>query len=121
MNIIGIHHVQLCIPHDKENEARTFYRDVLQLKEIPKPDALNKNGGMWFQAGNQELHIGIDSQILKGKNHPAFLVEGLQDLHNHLTEQEITIQQEIPIPGFNRFSIRDPFGNRIEFIERELL
>jgi catechol 2,3-dioxygenase-like lactoylglutathione lyase family enzyme len=119
MKISGIHHVQLCIPADKESEAKIFYKDVLGLKEIPKPEALKKNGGMWFQIGSQELHIGVEDQVFKGKHHPAFLVMGLSELKDHLTAQEITIQIELPIPGFNRFSIRDPFGNRIEFIEPE--
>lgn len=120
MKIKGIHHIQLCIPHNKEKEARHFYQGILQLEEITKPDALQKNGGMWFQIGDQELHIGVEDQIVKGKHHPAFLVERLQELHDHLVFHNIEIQDEIPIPGFNRFSIRDPFKNRIEFIEHSL-
>jgi catechol 2,3-dioxygenase-like lactoylglutathione lyase family enzyme len=119
MKITGIHHVQLCIPADKESEAKKFYKDILGLKEIPKPEALLKNGGMWFQVGSQELHIGVEDQVFKGKHHPAFFVIGLNELKDHLSAQEITIQKELPIPGYNRFSIRDPFGNRIEFIESE--
>lgn len=119
MKITGIHHVQLCIPADKESEAKKFYKDVLGLKEIPKPEALLKNGGMWFQVGSQELHIGVEDQVFKGKHHPALFVIGLNELKDHLSAQEITIQKELPIPGYNRFSIRDPFGNRIEFIEPE--
>lgn len=119
LKISGIHHVQLCIPADKESEAKGFYKEVLGLKEIQKPEALQKNGGMWFQIGNQELHIGVEEQLFKGKHHPAFLVSGLHELKEHLSANKISIQKEIPIPGFNRFSIRDPFGNRIEFIEAE--
>lgn len=120
MKITGIHHVQICIPRDKEKDAKTFYQDILQLEEITKPEALQKNGGMWFQIGHQELHIGVEDQTLKGKHHPAFFVESLQEFRDHLIFHAIQIQEELPIPGFNRFSIRDPFGNRIEFIERNL-
>jgi catechol 2,3-dioxygenase-like lactoylglutathione lyase family enzyme len=119
MKISGIHHIQLCIPAEKESEAKFFYKDVLGLKEIPKPETLQKNGGMWFQVGSQELHIGVEDQVFKGKHHPAFLVIGISKLKSHLSAKGISIQKEIPIPGFNRFSIRDPFGNRIEFIEPE--
>ncbi|WNB90565.1 VOC family protein [Bacillus sp. NEB1478] len=118
MKIIGVHHVQLCIPVDKEQEAKKFYNEILQLQEIEKPDELKKNGGMWFKIGPQELHIGVEPQsIPKGKQHPAFLVQDVNEWHNHLLEQGVVIQKEIPIPGFNRFSIRDPFDNRLEFIE----
>jgi catechol-2,3-dioxygenase len=119
MKISGIHHVQICIPAGQEIEAKAFYKDILRLEEIPKPEALRKNGGMWFKIGNQELHIGVENQVFKGKHHPAFLVTGLSELRNHLSVHEVMIQKELPIPGFNRFSIRDPFGNRIEFIEPE--
>jgi hypothetical protein len=74
---------------------------------------------MWFRIGNQELHIGVESQVFKGKHHPAFLVNGLSELKEHLLEHKVPIQKETPIPGFDRFSIRDPFGNRIEFIEHQ--
>lgn len=33
MKIIGVHHVQLCIPVDKEQEAKKFYNEILQLQE----------------------------------------------------------------------------------------
>jgi catechol 2,3-dioxygenase-like lactoylglutathione lyase family enzyme len=118
MKISGIHHIQLCIPEGKEAEAKFFYCDILRLKEIAKPDALLKNGGVWFQLGNIELHIGVENLTgEKGKQHPAFLVQDIDSWQNHLTENNIDIQKELPIPGVNRFSIRDPFNNRIEFIE----
>ncbi|MED1862783.1 VOC family protein [Fictibacillus nanhaiensis] len=117
MKITGIHHVQICIPRGKEDEARAFYSGLLQLQEISKPEALRKNGGMWFQFGHQQLHIGVEDQVYKGKHHPAFLVDDLSTFHDHLAIHQIQIQEELPIPGFKRFTIRDPFENRIEFIQ----
>ncbi|MBH0161162.1 MULTISPECIES: VOC family protein [Fictibacillus] len=117
MKITGIHHVQICIPREKEDEARAFYKGILQLEEIPKPDALRKNGGIWFQFGHQQLHIGVEDQVYKGKHHPAFLVDDLTSFKDHLALHQVPIQQELPFPGFSRFTIRDPFGNRIEFIQ----
>lgn len=32
-----LNHIQLCIPKNKEKEARAFYCDILGLKEIEKP------------------------------------------------------------------------------------
>ncbi|MBY6036272.1 VOC family protein [Fictibacillus nanhaiensis] len=118
MKISGIHHVQLCIPAGKEAEAKAFYGEVLQLREINKPEALQKNGGIWFEIGSQQLHIGIENLSFRGKHHPAFLVKGLHECKRTLIAHGVDIQEEIPIPGFERFSIRDPFQNRIEFIEQ---
>ncbi|HVA98848.1 MAG TPA: glyoxalase, partial [Bacteroidia bacterium] len=42
-------HIQICIPKGKENEARQFYTDIIGLTEIPKPEALIANGGLWYQ------------------------------------------------------------------------
>ncbi|MBH0170601.1 VOC family protein [Fictibacillus sp. 18YEL24] len=117
MKITGIHHVQICIPREKIDEARDFYKGILQLEEIPKPEALRKNGGMWFEFAHQQLHIGVEDQVYKGKHHPAFLVDDLLSFKEHLALHHIQIQEELPIPGFSRFTIRDPFGNRIEFIQ----
>jgi hypothetical protein len=30
----------------------------------------------------------------------------------------IEVVEGIPIPGYDRFEFRDPFGNRVEFMER---
>ena len=34
-----------------------------------------------------------------------------------LTENDIVYSEGIPIPGFDRFEFRDPFGNRVEMIQ----
>jgi catechol 2,3-dioxygenase-like lactoylglutathione lyase family enzyme len=117
MSFKGIHHVQLCIPVGAEDAARVFYTQILGMHEIDKPHALKKNGGLWCKAGPQELHIGVEDQPVNGKHHPAFLVTKLSDLKERLIKSGIVINEEIPIPGYNRITIRDPFGNRLEFIE----
>lgn len=119
IKIISIDHVQVCIPPGKENEARNFYSGVLELDEIEKPDELKKNGGLWYRIGNsQELHIGIEEQGDETKAHPAFEVLHLDEARNYLERNGIEINEETRIPGVSRFSIRDPFGNRLEFLER---
>ncbi|MDN4073617.1 VOC family protein [Fictibacillus terranigra] len=118
LTIKGIHHVQVCIPPGGENTARDFYTHVLGLAEIEKPEGLKKNGGLWYQTGNQELHIGVDrSDSYKGKSHPAFEVAQLERVKQHLQANGITVNEEKEIPGISRFSFRDPFGNRIELLE----
>jgi hypothetical protein len=47
------------------------------------------------------------------------LVEDLAGWRERLGRAAVAIEESIPIPGYNRFEFRDPFGNRVEFIERE--
>ena len=40
----AIDHVQLAMPAGAEDTARSFYRDILGMSEIPKPTELAKRG-----------------------------------------------------------------------------
>ena len=117
MKIRRLNHLQICVPIGAEIQARRFYADVLGLTEIEKPDALKPNGGLWFQIADIQLHIGVENAQNKSKRHPAFEVEDLAAARRHLEDSGVIIQAETPIPGVNRFSFFDPFGNRIEFLE----
>jgi catechol 2,3-dioxygenase-like lactoylglutathione lyase family enzyme len=118
VRIKRLDHVQLCIPFGEEEQARQFYTEVLGLEEIEKPDALKPNGGLWFQMADIQLHIGVENVQGKSKRHPAFEVEGLEQIREHLIEHRVRVKDETPVPGLNRFSFFDPFDNRIEFMER---
>lgn len=112
-------HVQLCIPKGKEDEARIFYGEILRLTEIEKPEALKPNGGMWYEIGDIQLHIGTeDIAPNKSKRHPAFEVENLKVVVTYLASRGVKLKDDIPIPNIERISIFDPFGNRIELLEK---
>jgi extradiol dioxygenase family protein len=111
-------HIQLCIPPGKEEEARTFYSEIIGLQEIPKPQELVSNGGLWFQAADIQLHIGTEKTIITSKRHPAFEVEDLAEARRHLEDSNALIKEETQIPGQDRFSFFDPFGNRIELLQK---
>ena len=113
-----LNHIQICIPKGKEAEARMFYTNTIGLKEIPKPEALIPNGGLWYQIADIQLHIGTENEINKSKRHPAFEVGNLQTAREHLEMHMIPIKEETPIPGQKRLSFTDPFGNRIELLEK---
>ncbi len=36
----------------------------------------------------------------------------------YLEEQGVPTREEVAVPGVERFSFFDPFGNRIEFLEK---
>jgi catechol 2,3-dioxygenase-like lactoylglutathione lyase family enzyme len=112
-----IDHIQVTIPKGSEDRARKFYSGVLGLEEIEKPDELKPSGGVWFKIGGAELHLGVEEKSAKTKAHPAFDVTNLNSIRVHLIQNGIEIKEEKPIPGRNRFSFYDPFGNRIELLE----
>jgi catechol 2,3-dioxygenase-like lactoylglutathione lyase family enzyme len=111
-------HIQICVPTGKETEARQFYTGVLGLHEIPKPAELIPNGGLWYQLADIQLHIGTENEINRSKRHPAFEVDDLRSARTHLENHGIKIKEEIQIPGQVRFSFIDPFGNRIELLQK---
>jgi hypothetical protein len=45
-------------------------------------------------------------------------VDSLEQIRELLTSKNLEILDGLPIPGYSRFESRDPFGNRIEFLER---
>ena len=119
MTIHGIAHVQLAIPPGGEDAARSFYGGLLGLRELPKPGSLRDRGGVWFECGMQEIHCGIEDPIAPSRRHPAFLVTGLEELRTMLEAAGIATQDERQLPGYKRFYATDPFGNRLEFMERQ--
>ena len=117
--ILAIHHAQITIPKGAEDKAREFYCGLLGLTEIPKPDELAGRGGFWLAVGNLQLHVGTETGVdpSKSKAHVAYSVDDIGKWRTMLTQRGIEILDGIPIPGMNRFEFRDPFGNRVEFVE----
>lgn len=113
-----IDHVQLAAPKGSEETARKFFSGVLGLFEVEKPEELKKRGGVWFEFGTFQLHIGVEEPFIPAKKaHPAFVVENLDELKKHLNECEIAFIEDDNLPGANRIHVFDPFGNRLEFLE----
>jgi catechol 2,3-dioxygenase-like lactoylglutathione lyase family enzyme len=120
--LVGLHHVQLAMPEGEEDRARAFYRDVLGLAEIPKPEPLAGRGGCWFRSEQGlELHLGVEEGFRPArKAHPALLVEGLDALEELLLEGGLEVARDTELQGHRRFYASDPFGNRLELIEVSL-
>ena len=112
-------HVQVCIPRGDEDRAREFYGGLLGLEEIEKPEVLKKNGGMWFAVADVQLHVGAEDVVAPSKRHPAFEVEDATGVRTYLERSGVRTKDETDIPGVvHRFSLFDPFGNRIELLEK---
>jgi len=116
--VVGLDHVQLAIPAGGEDQARAFFAGLLGMTEVPKPANLSASG-CWFTGGAVALHIGVDPDFRpQAKAHPAFLVEDLAGLRVRLAAAGCVIRDDKPVEGYVRFFTEDPFGNRIELMER---
>lgn len=119
MTVLGIAHVQVAITPGGEEEARRFYAGLLGLRELEKPEVLRDRGGVWFQCGMQEIHCGIEETVAPTRRHSAFLVDGIDELRAKAEAAGLKTEADRQLPGYRRFYIYDPFGNRLEFLQRE--
>jgi catechol 2,3-dioxygenase-like lactoylglutathione lyase family enzyme len=112
--VVELDHVQIAAPPGCEAEARRFYGGVLGLEEVEKPEPLRARGGVWFQAGDRQLHVGVEQDFAPArKAHPAFRVseEELDRL-----AAELDAGWDDSLPGVRRFYVADPWGNRVEIL-----
>lgn len=120
MSILSIDHVQIAMPPGEEEKARSFYIHLLGFVEIPKPAELAKRGGAWFQSANVQLHLGVEADFKPArKAHPAFIVSDLDALIAKVQQAGYeTDTSQPPLDGYKRAHVFDPFGNRIELMEK---
>lgn len=117
--IVGLDHVQLAMPAGGEDRAREFYVGVLGLTERPKPADLALRGGCWFAGPGVELHLGVENPFHPAlKAHPALLVSDLAVLRVRLADFGVEFVPGKPLERYVRGDISDPFGNRIELMQR---
>lgn len=118
--LLGIAHVQLAAPAGCEEDARRFFGDLLGMAEIEKPAALAARGGAWFRCGEQELHVGVESDFAPArKAHPALSVASADELDRLAAALEAAgheVNWDDAIAGVRRFYTADPWGNRIELM-----
>lgn len=114
-----IDHIQIAIPSGEEDKARQFYAKALGMKEVVKPANLAKRGGCWFEMGEVRVHLGVDPDFRPAKKaHPAFVVETLGEWCKRLELAGFPCKDDEPLNGFHRTYVADPFGNRIELMEK---
>lgn len=119
MTVLALDHLQLAMPKGREAEAQAFYGSLLGLTELPKPPDLAKRGGCWFACGALQVHLGVEAEFQPAKKaHPAFTVTDLAGMERKLRAVGCAITTDAPAQGRKRFFTADPFGNRIELMER---
>lgn len=110
------HHVLLTIPPGKTRVARGFYAGLLGMQEMEKPASM-PNAGCWLRIGDFELHLAEDDPFTPAeRGHPGVLVDDLDALAARLESGHIKVTWDDRFPGHRRFYVRDPFGNRLEFL-----
>ena len=117
--LVGIDHVQLAMPHGGEPHARKFWADLMGLEEVAKPAHLAVNGGCWCEGEGITLHCGVEDAFLPARRaHPALLVENLGAIVAKLEAAGIPFKPGKKLDGYRRGDIADPFGKRIELMEK---
>lgn len=119
MPILALDHVQLAMPAGAEDAARAFYAGVLGMTELPKPPNLAARGGVWFAAGGAHVHLGVEAEFRPArKAHPGLLVDDLAAFTARCEAGGHPVRHDEPLPGYDRVYVDDPFGNRIELMEK---
>ncbi len=119
--ILSIDHFQVSIPAGTVQDALDFYVDILGFTRVPKPADMIQSGA-WLTGGSVNLHLGErkDGEIFTASPdaHPAIRVDNFQDLMRLAEQKGLKIRMDKGPSGFYRGSIWDPFGNRIELMQK---
>lgn len=74
-----------------------------------------------MELGETQIHIGVEDDFdrTKTKAHLAYEVDDVETWRKKLEELNMEIIEGVPIPDYIRVEFRDPFGNRVEFLQKE--
>ena len=118
MKVLSLEHVSITSPEELEEEVVAWYRDILGLLEMEKPEG-TRDKGAWFQIGDQQVHVTIDEHNPPAKAHFGVVVDDFGEVVERLRAAGCHLEQARTIPGRRRFYTRDPAGNRVEIISLE--
>jgi len=115
MRVTQLNHVALHVADNDRSVA--FYRDVLHLPLIPRPDF--NFPGAWFRIGaDQELHLigrSPETDTPPRERHFALMVVDIDNAASELREKGIEFGGPKPRPdGAMQIFLRDPDGHVIE-------
>lgn len=116
IDVQDLDHVNVTVPPAHEAAARRFYGEVIGLSEIPKPDP--SRGGAWYACGATQLHLSLEERPAgepASRRHVCVRVADLERARAACAAAGVAIEpDDRPIPGWSRFYVRDPGGNRLE-------
>jgi catechol 2,3-dioxygenase-like lactoylglutathione lyase family enzyme len=119
--ITRLHHVNVTVPAALEDAAKHFYRTVIGLRQIPKPEGTRQNMGAWYDLGaGLQLHLSIEDNVQNeaSERHVCYQVDDAASAELQFRNAGIEIIPDArPVKGTSRFFVRDPGGNMIEITE----
>jgi len=117
----GVDHVSF--PVRDLARALAFYRDLLGLETIPRPDF--GVDGAWLGAGNAQIHLIVTPDGMEvdrpppslnpAASHLAFAVDDYEATLARLREHGLEVLSTSPQMG--QMWVRDPDGHVIELID----
>lgn len=114
-----LQHVGITVPPEALEPARAFYRDLLELPELYASERALVYG--LGSPGDLELHVIAGARADESaEHHFALEVDDLEPSRARLAGGGLEIEPARPVGGRERFFVRDPFGNLIEFVSRRL-
>ena len=119
--VTALHHVNVTVSAELEEATRHFYGVVLGLKQVPKPAAARQTGA-WYQIGDNQLHLSVEDeqQMPLSSRHVCFNVSDLAKTEARFRDAGVEIIPDPrPIPGTERFYVRDPGGNQLEIVQQK--
>ena len=118
--VVALTHVNVTVPANQEAAAKKFYGTVLGLQELPKPPGSRQNVGAWYELGSVQLHLSVEENAngAASDRHVCYVVGDVAIAERHLRDSGVEIISDPrPIPGVNRFYVRDPGGNLLEIVQ----
>lgn len=115
-----LHHVSLTVTNLEQ--AKHFYRNILCLKEIERPNF--DFPGAWYEIEGQQLHLIVhptsqtirqDKRLSSHEGHFALRVKDYDATLNWLKRHEVELlEKPNSMSGFAQMFCADPDGNLIE-------
>ena len=119
----SLRHVSLCV--SDLAQAKAFYRDLLGLEELPRPD-LGIPGAWMSVGGDLQLHLlenpeqasaGADHRLSIADPHFALWINDVPALVEELRGKGLQVLENKPGGApFQQAFVKDPDGNMVEFI-----
>lgn len=119
IGVVAIDHVQITVAPEDCDQAVRFYERIVGLPRVAKP---NDRPGAWFRHERGELHVGVERVSREGnessKRHVCFRVADVDAAERAMRDAGVAvIADDSPAPGWKRFYVRDPGGNRVEIAQ----